>query len=125
MQSDLESVVSVLTQIVPTIQSQSIKDSYRLGLKYCLFNARSLTNKLSTFQSYVYSNRLNIYCITETWLTCNGIFNNEILPTGYTIFRKDRDTHGGGVLIASTDLSFDEETFDPHALLCRHVEAAL
>ena len=31
MQSDLESVVSVLTQIVPTIQSQSIKDSYRLG----------------------------------------------------------------------------------------------
>ena len=35
----------------------------------------------------------------ETWLS-NYIFNNEILPTGYTIYRRDRLSRGGGVLIA-------------------------
>ena len=37
--------------------------------------------------------------ISETWLT-NDIYNNEILPTNYTIFRTDRPTWGGGVMLA-------------------------
>ena len=39
--------------------------------------------------------------MTETWLT-NNITNNEILPKGYHVIRKDRnaDKRGGGVLIA-------------------------
>ena len=37
--------------------------------------------------------------MTETWLDGN-IFDNEILPKGYTIYRHDRCTRDGGVLIA-------------------------
>ena len=38
-------------------------------------------------------------CITETWLT-NVISDPEIIPSNYTIYRNDRNTRGGGVLIA-------------------------
>jgi len=65
-------------------------------------NARSLVNKLSDFQSFVCSSDFSILCITETWLS-NGIFNNEILSKGYNIYRKDRDSRGGGVLLALRD----------------------
>ena len=51
------------------------------------------------FQSYVYSHSPDIIGITEAWLS-DKIFNNEILPSNYTIIRKDRDTRGGGVMFA-------------------------
>ena len=38
-----------------------------------------------------------IIAITETWLA-DYILDNEILPTGFKIFRIDRDSIGGGVL---------------------------
>jgi len=63
-----------------------------------LWNARSLNRKLNDFQSSV---NYDIIAITETWLHAH-IFSNEIL-TNYTILRKDRDTRGGGVLLAFSD----------------------
>ena len=72
-------------------------------LRVCLFNSRSLVNKLSNFQSFVYTSNFNILCITETWLT-DSVFDLEILPTDFTIYRKDRHSRGGGVLIAVDDL---------------------
>lgn len=39
-------------------------------------------------------------CLTETWLT-ESVFDQEILPTNFNIFRKDRQSRGGGVLIAT------------------------
>ena len=65
-------------------------------------NTTSLVNKLSNFQSFVYTSDCCIFCITETWLS-NGIFDNEVLPHGYNIYRKDRNSRGGGVLLAITD----------------------
>ncbi len=38
-------------------------------------------------------------CITESWLNDN-IYDTEILDCGYTIYRKDRDSRGGGVMVA-------------------------
>ena len=64
-----------------------------------LWNARSLMNKLNEFQSVVYNKNQDIICITKTWLN-NTIFSNEILPTSYTVYRNDRVSRGGGVLIA-------------------------
>ena len=64
-----------------------------------MHNSRSLVSKLSLFQSFVYSHLPSICVITETWLTAN-IYDNEIIPTGYSIFRCDRASRGGGVLIA-------------------------
>ena len=52
----------------------------------CLFNSRSIVNKLSNLQSFVYN--YTIYCITETWLS-DSVSDFEILPA-----------RGGGVLIA-------------------------
>ena len=65
----------------------------------CLFNSRSIVNKLSNLQSFVYSSNYTIYCITETWLS-ESVSDFEILPGNFSIFRKDRGSRGGGVLIA-------------------------
>ena len=65
----------------------------------CLFNARSIVNKLNLIQSFIYGSPFKIIAITETWLT-DYILDNEILPTGFKIFRNDRDSRGGGVLLA-------------------------
>lgn len=64
-----------------------------------LWNARSLVNKPFFLQSLVSSKSLDIICITETWLT-ETIPDNEIVPYNFNVFRRDRDTRGGGVLIA-------------------------
>ena len=61
-----------------------------------MLNCRSLINKLSLFQSFVYSNDFTLICLTETWLS-DHVSDGEILPNEY---RKDRPTRGGGVLIA-------------------------
>lgn len=64
-----------------------------------MINARSLVNKISPFQSFVYTSHYQVIGVTETWLSpC--IYDNEILPSHYTIFRHDRSSRGGGVLLA-------------------------
>ena len=69
----------------------------------CIYlNIRSLVNKLSIFQSYVYSSDFDVICLTETWLS-ESVFDQEILPINYNIYRKDRHSRGGGVLIAIKD----------------------
>ena len=60
--------------------------------------SRSLVNKFSRFQCS-YSSTFDVICITKTWLT-NFICDKEILPKVYTLYRKNRVTRGGGVLIA-------------------------
>ena len=83
--------------------SNTFKANYRTNsFTCCYFNSRSLVNKLDKFQSFVYSSEYNIICVTETWLA-DFIFDQEILPSGYTIFRKDRSSRGGGVLVAVSD----------------------
>ena len=64
-----------------------------------MFNSRSIVNKLSNFQSFVYSSNYTIYCITETWLSLS-VSDFEILPEKFSIFHKDRGSRGGGVLVA-------------------------
>ena len=63
--------------------------------------------KLNKFQSFIYFNSYEIVCITETWLS-DAVFDNEIIPKNYSIYRKDRKSRGGGVLIAISDsISFN------------------
>ena len=59
----------------------------------------SIVNKLSNFQSFVYASKFNVFCITETWLS-DSIYDGEILPYDYTLYRKDRLSLGGVVLVA-------------------------
>ena len=50
----------------------------------------------------MYSTPNSIYCITETWLS-NSVFDCEILPCEYTLYREDRGSRGGGALIVVSD----------------------
>ena len=70
------------------------------SLDCIVINARSLRNKLLDFQAIVYTRKIDIVIVSETWLD-NTVPDYEILPNGYTIFRKDRiGPRGGGVLLA-------------------------
>ena len=61
----------------------------------------TLINNLKSFQDLVYADNLDFILVTETWLNHN-FTNNELLPKGYHVIRKDRaaDQRGGGVFIA-------------------------
>jgi hypothetical protein len=90
------------------------------SVKCLALNARSLTsfhgannsegdcsNILERFQNLVYTEDSDIVCVNETWLREDtGPDNLEILHSGYTIFRKDRKSRGGGVLLAVKSSSF-------------------
>ena len=49
----------------------------------------------------MYSSSFSILALTETWLL-NNIYDKEIIPNGFTIFRSDRASRGGGVLICTS-----------------------
>ena len=77
----------------------------------------------------MYSQSFDIIGVTETWLSTN-IFTNEIFPSCYTVLRKDRDSRGGGVLLAfksfltvtqltsPNDLEIVSAEIDPNLLMC-------
>ena len=50
------------------------------------------------------------------------IFNNEILPIGYNIFRKDRSSRGGGVMVAVRDFIPTREILIPTILEAVSIE---
>lgn len=64
-----------------------------------MLNCQSLTNKLSQFQSFVYSSDFTIFYLTETWLS-GHVSDGEIFSNDFVIYRNDRPSRGGGVLIA-------------------------
>ena len=51
------------------------------------------------FQGYICASSFDIICVTETWLN-SDIADNEVLPKGYNIYRRDRGHRGRGVLLA-------------------------
>lgn len=60
-------------------------------------NIRSIRHKIQSLETFVWD--FDILCFTETHLDSN-VSDNDILLTGYdTIFRRDRNSHGGGILI--------------------------
>ena len=79
-------------------------------LRIYLYNCRSLINKLTEFQNFVYSSSYHVIGLTETWLDSN-ILDSEILPNSYTIHRHDWGARGGGVLIA-VDKSVSSQLID-------------
>ena len=73
--------------------------SLRCQPDFCPINSRSLLHKLTQFQSLVFSSGISIVACTKTWLS-SYVFDHGILSPSFTIFRKDRDRRGGGVLLA-------------------------
>lgn len=54
---------------------------------------------MELFYATIYSSSYDIVCVTESWLN-PSIFNHEILSNNFTIFRRDRNSRGGGILVA-------------------------
>ena len=107
----------VATNPGPTRRKNHQPNGSRSFFARCLvINARSLISShrlngkqschLTNFQNLVFSEQADIVWVTETWLR-DDIENSETLPwCDYTIYRKDRNTRGGGVLLALKSSSF-------------------
>ena len=63
---------------------------------------RSAVNKIDQFHAMVDSVKPDIIVGTESWLRPDTM-NSEIFPSNYIVYRRDRDTSGGGVFIAVID----------------------
>ena len=63
-------------------------------LKCCLLNARSVVNKSLNVQAYLHSESLDVLAVTETFLS-DAISDGELVGSGYSVYRRDRDRHGG------------------------------
>ena len=73
-----------------------------LCLRILYLNARSLLSKLDELRVLCLVNNYDIVCIVESWLS-QDISDSELAITGYTIFRRDRNRHGGGIIIFVKD----------------------
>lgn len=65
-------------------------------------NARSIANKGLELQHLVFSHAPDVIAITETWLT-NAVLDVEFVPNGFSCFRSDRVTRGGGTALLIKD----------------------
>ncbi len=84
---------SILNHQTTDSKSNSID---KLSVLY--FNARSIKNKIADFHARVDVEKPHIIAITESWL--DDTFNDgEVFPVDYSVFRNDRNKHGGGVAL--------------------------
>ena len=82
-----------------------------------LVNCRSLKNKEHQIDELIISESPDIIAFTETWLD-NDMNSGEFLPPEYVSYRRDRNCHGGGVMLAihkripSYELNFENDTHE-------------
>ena len=72
--------------------------SAHINLHCAYLNARSIFNKRYDLAAYISTHEFDIIGITETFLD-DSVHDSHILPPGYVAYRRDRDRHGGGVMI--------------------------
>ena len=68
------------------------------GLLQCSLNARSVMNKKLDIQALLVAEYLDVLAVTETFLG-DEILDSELVGGDYTIFRRDRNRRGGGVML--------------------------
>ena len=81
-------------------QQCSVINSNSMTIMY--YNARSLIPKYDELCVTMEAHNPDMICIVETWL-CPDVLDSEIALPGYQVYRKDRNRHGGGVLIYVRD----------------------
>ena len=64
-----------------------------------IINCQSLRGKHANFENVVDYTKPDLILGTESWLD-SSITDSEVFPTNYNVYRKDRNTHGGGVFMA-------------------------
>ena len=72
-------------------------------LKFCLWNCQSVRNKTAVFQEYLFSNKIDVRALTETWLSSDDeAVRAECTPTGYMLHDQIRSQRGGGGIALSS-----------------------
>ncbi len=77
-------------------QSQGMPASKQLTVLYD--NARSILPKLDELRACVLSQKPDLVCIVESWLS-EDVTDNEILLPDYQVHRLNRNRHGGGIVL--------------------------
>ena len=72
------------------------------GLKIGHLNIRSLPNKIDEVRIIMNEHHFDILAISETWLS-DDIPSETVHISGYHLYRNDRRSHGGGVLLYIKD----------------------
>ena len=57
---------------------------------------RSYSDKFPEVLNLILSYKLDILCLTETWFNVDSEY---FVPEGFSLYRKDRQSRGGGVAI--------------------------
>jgi hypothetical protein len=88
------------TQENPQKKCRQIKSNSSMNSKISVMvvNCRSIRNKVDKFRSLLETYQPNIVIAVETWLT-EGFTEKEIAVDGYEFYRRDRVTHGGGIMV--------------------------
>ena len=68
------------------------------SLSILSFNARSLLPKMDILRAVCSCGGYDFITVTETWLSA-GVLDRELYLPGFTVIRRDRNRHGGGVAI--------------------------
>ena len=104
-------MAGIVNQHISSSDSPTAADGHFIGqaeqftsqcnMRFCLFNARSLLNKLPELHYLLYNDdNIDCVCVTESWLNVeisDGLLDPRSL---YTIIRCDRDiSRGGGVCV--------------------------
>ena len=99
------------TPVIPSA-SQEVFSSRQCRMHCCLFNARSVCNKLPELHHVLYSRSMDCVCVTESWLS-------EDIPVGfldpecaYTTIRCDRSRNKGGGVCVFIRKSFSVLKYD-------------
>ena len=69
-----------------------------MSLKCKVLNARSVVNNVLDLHTLFKSEDLDILAITETSLS-SDIETVELINSNYTVYRKDRNRYGGGIMV--------------------------
>ena len=81
-------------------------------LRYYYCNAHSFWNKRNEYQRLLATLEFDVICLTETWLNSEKT-NGTFCPKEYRVFRKDRNSNGGGVaLFAKRELQTSAVSLD-------------
>ena len=67
-------------------------------MKIAHFPIRSLLKKVDEIKILIHQNSFDILAISETWLS-DKIPNELVNIPGFNVYRNDRPSDGGGVLI--------------------------
>ena len=91
-------------------------NSAKHDINILYYKARSLFPKIDELQFECANRRPDIVCIVESWID-NSVTNGELLLSAYQLYRRDRNRHGGGILIYvnisfSCELVLDSTSYD-------------